>query len=262
MTTRRFFIIFGLVGLFSGTAIMPASAQLAAPALRHGEGVRIAAALSNRDRPEADRAADANRKPASLLAFAGVRRGMNVADIMPGQGYFTRIFSNLVGAGGHVWAVVPAARLAQNPRAADAVKAIAADASFGNVTALVQKLDALSFPKPLDLAWTSQNYHDVYYGAGPDAALALDKAVFASLRRGGTFMVVDHVANPGMTPDAVRKLHRIDPAIIRQQVEAAGFQFEGESKLLANPADSHTLTVFDPSIRGHTDQVVLKFRKP
>ncbi|GBQ91451.1 putative methyltransferase [Gluconacetobacter johannae DSM 13595] len=261
MAARRSFVIFAVVAAL-GAGVVPASAQSALSLSRRGTSVGIAAALGNRDRPEADRAADANRKPAGLLAFAGLRRGMNVADIMPGKGYFTRIFSNVVGADGHVWAVVPAERVAKKPDAADAVKAIAADAAFGNVTALVQPLDAISIPKPLDLAWTSQNYHDVYYGGGADAALALDKAVFAALRRGGIFMVVDHVANPGMSPDDVRKLHRIDPALIRRQVEAAGFHFEGESRLLANPQDTHSLTVFDPSIRGHTDQAVLKFRKP
>ncbi|GBQ25743.1 class I SAM-dependent methyltransferase [Gluconacetobacter azotocaptans] len=262
MTARRSFVIFAVVAALGAGAAVPASAQSALSLSRRGTSVGIAAALGNRDRPEADRAADANRKPAALLAFAGLRRGMNVADIMPGRGYFTRIFSNVVGADGHVWAVVPAERVAKKPDAADAVKAIAADASFGNVTVLVQPLDAISIPKPLDLAWTSQNYHDVYYGSGADAALALDKAVFAALRRGGIFMVVDHVANPGMTPDAVRTLHRIDPALIRRQVEAVGFHFEGESKVLANGQDTHSLPVFDPSIRGHTDQVVLKFRKP
>ncbi|MBB2202327.1 class I SAM-dependent methyltransferase [Gluconacetobacter tumulisoli] len=262
MAVRRSFVTLAVVAALGAGAVPPAAAQSALALSRRGASVGLAAALGNADRPEADRAADANRKPAGLLAFAGLRPGMNVADIMPGKGYFTRIFSNAVGAKGHVWAVVSAARVAQKPDAADAVKAIAADPAFGNVTALVQPLDAISIPKPLDLAWTSQNYHDVYYGVGADAALALDKAVFAALRRGGIFMVVDHVANPGMSPDDVRPLHRIDPAIIRQQVEAAGFQFEGQSGILVNRQDTHTLTVFDPAIRGHTDQVVLKFRKP
>ena len=255
-----------LATLFVGMAI---SAGSVTPSLAQTQGHRgtraqslvIAAAISDRDRPEEDRAADKARRPAELIAFAGLTRGMKVADIMPGRGYFTRLFSNVVGAKGHVWAVVPPSLMTQHPHAADAVQAIAANPAFRNVSVLQQPLSSLNVPEQLDMVWTSQNYHDVYYGAGADAALSFDKAVFASLRVGGTFIVIDHVANADASGD-LSKLHRIDPAIIKQQVVAAGFQFESESKVLANPADSHEQAVFDPAIRGHTDQVVLKFRKP
>lgn len=245
----------------AAAAIAPAYAQSPLYQGRRGGAVGIAAAVASKDRPDEDVASDKNRKPASLLAFAGLKRGMNVADIMPGKGYFTRLFSNVVGGEGHVWAIVPAGLVAKKPTAADAVKATAAMPVFSNVSVLIQPLDAIQVPKRLDLVWTAQNYHDVYYGAGVDAALAFDKSVFAALRPGGVFIVIDHVANPGADAD-VAKLHRIDPAIIRRQVEAAGFHFESESKVLVNPDDNHDLPVFDPAIRGRTDQVVLKFRKP
>lgn len=258
----RTFLVTLMVGVSVAAAtIAPAGAQAPVYQGRRGAAVGIAAAVASKDRPDEDIALDKNRKPASLLAFAGLKRGMNVADVMPGRGYFTRLFSNVVGGDGHVWAIVPTWLVAKKPTAADAVNAIAAMPVFGNVSVLVQPLDVLQVPRPLDLVWTSQNYHDIYYGGGADAALAFDKSVFAALRPGGVFIVVDHVAKPGVGGD-VTKLHRIDPAIIRQQVEAAGFHFESESKVLANPGDAHDLPVFDPAIRGHTDQVVLKFRKP
>ncbi|GAA4483401.1 class I SAM-dependent methyltransferase [Gluconacetobacter asukensis] len=250
-----------MMGTVVAAAIAPACAQSPLYQGRRGAAVGIAAAVASKDRPDEDVARDADRKPASLLAFAGLKRGMNVADIMPGKGYFTRLFSNVVGGDGHVWAIVPTWLVAKKPAAADAVNAIAAMPVFANVSVLVQPLDAIQVPKRLDLVWTSQNYHDIYYASGPDAALAFDRSVFAALRPGGEFIVIDHVANPGAGGD-VAKLHRIDPAIIRQQVQAAGFHFESESKVLANPDDTHDLPVFDPAIRGHTDQVVLKFRKP
>ncbi|MFS3137467.1 class I SAM-dependent methyltransferase [Gluconacetobacter sacchari] len=261
MAVRTFLVTVMMGAAVAAAAIAPAGAQSPLYQGRRGAAVGIAAAVANKDRPAEDVARDKDRKPASLLAFAGLKRGMNVADVMPGRGYFTRLFSNVVGGEGHVWAVVPTGLVAKKPAAADAVKAIAAMPVFSNVSVVIQPLDALSLPRPLDLAWTSQNYHDVYYGAGADAALAFDKSVFAALRPGGAFIVVDHVADPAVGGD-VTKLHRIDPAIIRRQVEAAGFHFESESKVLANPNDAHDLPVFDPAIRGHTDQVVLKFRKP
>ncbi|NHN88504.1 class I SAM-dependent methyltransferase [Acetobacter conturbans] len=221
----------------------------------------LAVALSNRDRPASDRAMDASRKPAALLAFAGIAPGMKVADLMPGHGYFTRIFSNVVGKNGHVYAVVAAERVAEKPDAADPVKAIASDPAFSNVTVLTEPMTALSLSSPVDVVWTSQNYHDVY-GRSADAALAFDRSVFKALRPGGVFIVIDHAAVAGSGETPTRSLHRIDPALIRAQVEKAGFVLESESSILKNPSDSHETVVFDPSIKGHTDQAVFKFRKP
>ncbi|MBB2205351.1 class I SAM-dependent methyltransferase [Gluconacetobacter takamatsuzukensis] len=261
MALRSLFVTVIVGAAVSAAAIAPACAQSPLYQGKRGAAIGIAGAIADKDRPADDFARDKDRKPAALLAFAGLKPGMNVADIMPGKGYFTRLFSNVVAGRGHVWAVVPTWLVEKKPAAADAVKAIAATPAFANVSVLVQPLDALQFPRPLDLVWTAQNYHDVYYGAGADAALAFDRSVFAALRPGGVFVVIDHVANPGADPD-IAKLHRIDPAIVRRQVEAAGFHFESQSTVLANPDDTHTVPVFDPAIRGHTDQVVLKFRKP
>jgi predicted methyltransferase len=222
----------------------------------------IAAAVASPDRPAADTARDADRKPAALLAYAKIAPGERVADIMPGGGYFTRLFSKTVGPKGKVYALVPAELLARAPKAADEVNAIAASPAFGNVTVLNPAHGQWSAPEPVDVAWTSQNYHDVYGFFTPAGAAQLDAAVFKMLKPGGEFIVIDHVAKAGTADTAPTALHRIDPAVVKAQVLAAGFVLEGESDVLRNPADTHELKVFDPAIRGKTDQFVFKFRKP
>jgi predicted methyltransferase len=113
------------------------------------------------------------------------------------------------------------------------------------------------------MVWTSQNYHDY-----PDEFMGridpaqLNRAVFAMLKPGGTYFIVDHAAEPGSGMRDTERFHRIDPATVRAQVEAAGFEYVGSSDALRNPADSHAVAVFDPTIRGHTDQFVMRFRKP
>ena len=236
-------------------AAVCSSAAAAAPAY-------ISAAISSPDRPPADVARDAARKPEALIVFAGIKPGERVADIMPGQGYFTRIFSNLVGAKGRVFAIVPSELLQVAPKAADGVKALAADPAFANVTVLIQPTAEISAPAPLDVAWTSDNYHDLYGFFGADKAAAFDAAVFKALKPGGVFIVIDHVAKAGTSDVSPKTLHRIDPQTVKAQLVAAGFKFEGESPILRNEADTHDLKVFAPEIRGHTDQFVFKFRKP
>jgi len=115
----------------------------------------------------------------------------------------------------------------------------------------------------VDLVLTVQNYHDLHLKPfRPDTAASINAKVFKALKPGGVYLIVDHVAVTGSGLDAPSAVHRIDPAIIKREVEAAGFKLDGESDLLRAPADPHTASVFDPSIRGKTDQVVLRFRKP
>lgn len=224
----------------------------------------IAAAVADPARPEADRSRDADRKPAQSVAFAGLKPGQSIADLLPGGGYFTRIFSAVVGAKGHVYAVAPPRRAqapADSPDPAAAVSAIAADARYGNVSVLTQKPMELALPAPVDLVWTSQNYHDLHNIPNADVA-AFDKAVFDSLKPGGVFIVLDHVAQAGSGFRDTSTLHRIDLEAVKKEVLSAGFRFEGQSDILHNPDDPHTAAVFDPSIRGKTDQFILKFSKP
>ena len=222
----------------------------------------ISAAIVASDRPKTDVDRDINRKPAQLLAFAGVRPGLQVADIMPGGGYFTRLFSHAVGTTGHVYTVVPSELAAVQPKAAEDVKALAADPAYSNVSSSITPTAVLSVPVPIDIAWTSDNYHDLYTFFGADQAQCFAEAVFRILRPGGVYIVIDHVANAGTSPSDLRKLHRIDPEVVKNQVLAAGFQFEGASAVLSDADDLHDDPVFSSKIRGHTDQFVYKFRKP
>jgi predicted methyltransferase len=223
------------------------------------------AAVADKNRPEADTKRDADRKPAEMLEFAGVKQGQTVIDLIPGGGYFTRIFSKAVGPKGTVYSVGGPPRPVTDPAKPPpppAQDTIAADPNYSNVKSVHLPLQGgLSGISNADLAWTSQNYHDVNNVPNIDM-VKFDKSVYDALKPGGVFIVLDHAAAAGAPPDPQDKLHRIDPAIVKKQVEAAGFKFEGESKVLANPADDHTKAVFDPSIRGHTDQFIYKFRKP
>jgi predicted methyltransferase len=227
----------------------------------------ITAAVSDSARPEADTARDADRKPADMLAFAGVKPGAKVVDLLPGAGYFTRLFSIAVGPKGKVYALAPAksdTAPADAPDRSAAVKAIAADAHYGNVTVVsppAKQLLQFTLPEPVDVVWTSQNYHDLHNI--PDASVTdFDKVVFQALRPGGLYIVLDHSAEAGSGFRDTSTLHRIEEQAVRKEVEAAGFKFEGESEVLRNKDDPRTAKVFDASVRGHTDQFILKFRKP
>jgi predicted methyltransferase len=220
----------------------------------------ITAALADKARPAADVERDAARKPGELLAYAAVKPGEKVADFIMGGGYFTRILSAAVGPTGHVYAYQPSEFIAFKASYGTDQTKVAAD--YKNVTALTSPFSALALPSGLDLVLTVQNYHDLHLKNFPaDNAAKVNTAIFNALKPGGLYVVVDHVAAAG-TADAPDKLHRIDPAAIKSEVEAAGFKLDGESPILRNSADPHTALVFDASIRGKTDQVVLKFRKP
>jgi predicted methyltransferase len=217
----------------------------------------LAAVLTAPGRTDADGARDAVRRPAEVVAFAQVRPGWKVAEYTPGGGYFTRVLSPAVGAKGRVYAYPPDEIVKLLPGHLTDARANAAAAPLRNVTVLTGATTAFAAPEPLDLVFTAQNYHDLhtrYAVAGAPAAF--NAAVFRALKRGGRYVIVDH---RGDQPD---RLHRIDPAQVRREVEAAGFVFEAESDVLANPADPRTASVFDPSIRGKTDQFALRFRKP
>lgn len=221
----------------------------------------IDAAIADPARPAADRGRDAERKPAETLGFAGVKPGMVVIDMMPGSGYFTRLFSNVVGPTGKVVAYVPDELLAKYAKSLDGAKTVAAEPNRKNVEV---RHDPALAPGPANIAdvvWTSQNYHDLHNVPGLDL-VAFNKVIYGIVRPGGVYVVLDHSARTGSGLADTDTLHRIDQAAVRKEVEAAGFLFDGESKLLANPADPRSNKVFDPAIRGHTDQFILRFRKP
>jgi predicted methyltransferase len=251
----------------SGTLISLLAIVLAVPAEAVADDhipTAVTAALADPHRPAEQFARDAMRKPAEVIAFAGLRSGDRVGDFMPAGGYFTRIFSRVVGAKGHVYAYVPEEEIKNcSPGETAGGLALAHDRDYANVSVSTGPVNLYHAPETLDMVWTAQNYHDLYDPfMGPADLARFDKAVFRALRHGGVFLVIDHVAAAGSGTRDTNTLHRIDPAIIERDVEGAGFTLAAESDVLHNPADTHTLRVFDPQIRGKTDQVVLKFVKP
>jgi predicted methyltransferase len=239
---------------------------LAGPALAQKVPAAVSAAVADPGRPDKDTKQDASRHPAELVAFARVKPGDTVVDIWPGGGYWTRIFSKVVGPKGKVYAYVPAEIASFKSDPVAVAKAVAAEPGRGNVEVFS---DPLAQEPPADMrdkvnvAWTFENYHDTHdsFMKGADVA-AFDKAVFESLKPGGYFVVVDHSAPAGSGLKNTEDLHRIDAAAVRAEVEKAGFVFDGESKVLANPDDPRTAKVFDPAIRGKTDRFAYRFRKP
>lgn len=212
------------------------------------------AIIADSSRPAEDTARDAQRKPAALMAFAGVHKGAKIVELAPGGGYYTRLLSLAVGMTGHIFAV--------SGRAAPAVETWTMNhpqVSFS----MIKAGDALA-PDPVDIVWTTENYHDfknVKVGDS-DAAALYNRAAFNALKPGGVYLINDHAAAPGAPGDITSTLHRIEEATVIREVEAAGFKLKAKSTALANPADDHTLKVFDPAIRGRTDQFTLKFVKP
>ena len=229
----------------------------AADAQPAGYSSLYADAVADPKRPAEEVARDPLRHPAEILAFAQLAPGDKVADIRPGAGYFTRLFSDVVGPTGRVYAFVPERTMARENPQADALAA-----AYPNVTRVNGLLDAMTYDQPLDMVFMSQEYHDFHIpGFNTDVA-RMNAAVFAALKPGGRYILIDHQAAPGTGISAVQTLHRIEGDYLRREVEAAGFVFEGESRAVANPDDDHSLNVFDAAIRGKTDQFVYRFRKP
>jgi len=252
-----------LAALTCALAIAACQNEAPAEADRQFSQQAVDSALADPMRKSNREAGDARRKPGPLIVLSSVKPGDRMLDLIPGDGYWTRIFSKIVGPEGKVYAVWPEAyaRLAKGN--VDTLKQLSADKYYGNIVTEVQPTTTLTASEPLDLVWTSQNYHDYpdeFMGKGDPSIL--NKAVFKILKPGGTYMIVDHMAKPGRGLADSDTLHRVDPATVRQQVEAAGFQFAGEANVLANPADPLDIPVFDKSIRGHTSQFAYKFVKP
>jgi len=219
----------------------------------------VARSVADRARPAEDRRSDPLRKPQQTLALAGVRSGMIVGEFYPGGGYFTRMLSDLVGKDGHVYGI-------ENSRwkgSIKADKALLAQNRWKNVTISAEPFGTVNFPRPLDLAWVTQNYHDMKIAKeGKVDTLAFDRAVYKALKPGGIYFIVDHQGAPGLTGAQIGKLHRINRDLVVKEVTSAGFRLIAEGSFLHNPGDDHSKPIFDKSIRGHTDQYALKFLKP
>lgn len=225
----------------------------------------IQAAVDNPTRPQADRERDANRKPEQVLAFAGVRPGLKIAELEPARGYYTRILCKAVGRSGHIEAVnfilhfTPEQLQRMGRRMTGPPPAPTTDCD--NVTYSVQAATALKLPSGLDMVFTAENYHDFRIPEFGSAAMrSFDQTVFDALKPGGVFIVEDHAAATGTGARDASTLHRIDPALVKQELESVGFRYVGQSRVLHNPQDDHTQIVF--RMVDKTDRFLFKFRKP
>jgi predicted methyltransferase len=254
--------------------VLAICASLALPVARAADvmdaaaesGKAVASAIASKDRPQADVEQDVRRKPAEILAFAGVTPGMRVADMFSAGGYYTELLARTVGVKGQVLAYnnPPYARFAEKD-----IAARYAGGRLGNVRQLTAEVDALELPAAsLGAALFVMSYHDAYWRPADKSWDRTDPAellrrLFLALKPGAVVVVQDHVAAAGgEVAQVVDTLHRIDPAIVRRDFERAGFEFDGSSKALAHPDDDHTRLVFEDSIRGRTDQFIYRFRKP
>lgn len=219
----------------------------------------IKKAVADPARPAGYRAADPLRKPAETLEFSGVQPGMTIGEFYPAGGYFTRMLSDVVGPSGHIYAI-------ENAGWNDSVRddrSMLAEGKWKNVSLDVQPFGTVKFPKPLDLAWVSQNYHDLKIAKyGKVDTLAFDRKVYAALKPGGIFFILDHQGPAGLTEAQIERMHRINRDVVVREVTSAGFKLAAEGKFLRRSSDDHSKSIFDPSIRGHTDQYALRFVKP
>jgi len=217
----------------------------------------VTKAVADSSRPQADTDRDALRLPAKTIAFAGVKPGMKVAEFFPGGGYYTRPLSDVVGPKGHVYGI-------ENAKWDDGSDGkVAAAVKDHNVSMQMVKFGEFSLPEKVDVVWITQNYHDLHiakYGVVDMAAF--NKHVYDSLKPGGVYFILDHQANPGTGDAQIAALHRIQKAQVIREVEAAGFKLAGQDNALHRTTDDHTKSVFDKSVRGRTDQFMLKFVKP
>ncbi|MEO7505023.1 MAG: methyltransferase [Sphingomicrobium sp.] len=208
---------------------------------------------------------DANRKPAELLTFLGLQRGMRVLDLFGANRYWAEIVAPAIGPKGQVVVWQPSQFMSDKARAAWADFA----KRQRNVALMSSPFQAPSLaPNAYDFALMNLDYHDVYWENTKNGIVRMDpdrwlRTLYAAMKPGAVVGIVDHVANPnGDTRATVEALHRIDPKVLRADFERAGFVLEAQSDLLRNPADDHSLNVFDEKIRGRTDRAVFRFRKP
>ena len=208
-----------------------------------------------------DALTDPALKGPEVIAFGKIKAGDRIADIIAGR--FVRAFSKAVGPTGKVYAVEPAEVIKAHPNVGDQMKSLAAMPEFANVVLTTPAINTPDLPKGLDEVFIRQNYHDLHDKfMGPADVPAFNRNVYAALKPGGYYIIIDHAAEAGSGLRDTDTIHRIDEAAVKSEVEAAGFKLDAESNMLANPADDHKLMVFNKDIRGKTDQFVLRFRKP
>lgn len=237
-----------------------ASAPIVAAAAKNP----FAAAVAKPNRPADETKLDESRKPAEVLNFLGLKKGMKAADVMTGSGYWAEIMANAIGPKSVV-AYEPNQFYA-SPKAAETWDAL--KKREPGITLTTYPFEAFAPTKnSLDFTIINLSYHDMYWESTKYGIPRADPALFvknlyAATKPGGIVGIIDHVGAPGDTRAVVEAVHRIDPETVKADFKAAGFVLEAQSNMLANPADDHSKLVFDASIRGKTDRFVFKFRKP
>jgi predicted methyltransferase len=247
MTFRSFAVATCMMLLLGGAALAAAMPDY------------VSGAVADTTRPKQDREADTNRMPAETLAFAGVKPGMVVGELYPCGGYFSRMLSDVVGPKGKIYGLETTRWKGCMP----ADEKLTAEPSHANFTVKAEGFGAFTLPVKVDVFWITQNYHDLHikeYG-NVDMA-AFNRHVFDALKPGGTYFILDHQAGGALSDDDIAKVHRIAKAQLIAEVEAAGFKLAGEGTFLNRSGDDHTKSIFDPSVRGKTDQYALKFVRP
>jgi predicted methyltransferase len=255
-----------MVGLMAGFASFTISTNSNAGILMVADETPYTMAVNNSTRPEKDVKRDATRKPASVLEFFGIEKGMTVLDVLAGGGYYTHIMSKLVGDEGSVI-------MHNNPpyikfETQEVITARIVDGGLTNVKELVSPANDLGKSleeNSVDVAIFILGYHDIYYkdekNWEPVNAKNFMSGVYKALKLGAILGVVDHVGSDEMGHEAGSKVHRISPNIVRSELEALGFKFDGASKVLANPEDDSIMHMGNPKIRGRTDRFVYRFKK-
>jgi predicted methyltransferase len=244
----------------AGAALLASSVTVLAAA----PTAQMKAAVADSNRPAADTARDENRKPADMLAFAGIGPGKVVVDMLPGTGYFTRIFAKAVEPGGRVYAYFGSqydARLKTQGKDPDNQFADLKQ-TYKNLGVIHGPLPQFVTPVPVDVVWTSQNYHDMHNKAYAMDVNEVNKAIYKSLKPGGYYVIIDHKAADSAGDDVTESLHRIKESTTKKEVEAAGFKLVAEGHDLNFPGDDGTKRVFEADVKGKTNQFMLKFQKP
>jgi predicted methyltransferase len=205
-------------------------------------------------------------KLSELIRFARVEVGSIVIDVYPGDGDWTRIFSDVVGPEGRVFSFVPTEIAAVMEDQLGRMQTLAKEPGRENVEAVSADLVAMpEVTQPADVLWLHLFYHDLHtrlIGAKGATAADFNRAVYGRLKPGGCYVIVDHAAAAGAGTSDAQSVHRIEPSSVRKEVEAAGFVLDAESSMLANKDDQHSIKVFDPSIKGQTDRFAYRFVKP
>lgn len=224
-----------------------------------------AAAVANPQRTDADRERDAGRKPAAVLDFFAIEPGMTVLDMFSGGGYYTELLSYVVGPQGKV---VSHTNSAYANFVGDEAVNRYADDRLPNVEILMAENNELELPaNEFDAIMMVLAYHDIYYVDPNNGWPKIDgpklvSELYQSLKPGGIVAVVDHYAESGSPRETGGSLHRIDPSIVIEEMQAEGFVLDGKSEALRNMDDDYELNMGDPKVRGRTDRFILRFRKP